>query len=529
MPQTNGFKSAAEELIRVSRALKTLNECNRALVNLSEETELLQQVCRTIVETGGYRLAWVGLVSENGKKAVRPVAQAGYEAGYLETVRITWGDDENGGGPTGTAIRTGRPCVLQNVQKDPHYEPWREQAIRRGCGSSIALPLKIGTWVFGALNVYAAEFDAFDEAEVKLLSELSANISFGIKALREKSRVERLESQLRESEEKYDLLADNSKEGIYLSDSVGLEYVNRAFEAITGYTAAETNGPGFDLLSLLLPEDRALIRERLERETLGLRILPSAEFRIRTKSGQIKHIENNTVLLPSPPQRILGILRDVTDRKMTEGQLKQMMAMMRHTLDAVILAIGRTVELRDPYTAGHQRRVADLSRAIAREIGLPQDKIDGLGMASLIHDLGKISVPAEILSKPGRLSEMEYTLIKSHPQFGFDILGTIDFPWPVAQIVLQHHERMNGSGYPSGLDDGSILIEARILGLADVVEAMISHRPYRPALGLEDALGEISKNRGTLYDGQAVEACQRLFLEDRFHFQSEAVHAEASS
>jgi PAS domain S-box-containing protein len=341
--------------------------------------------------------------------------------------------------------------------------------------------------------------------------------------------LEHVENQLRESEEKYDLLADNSKEGIYLIDSLGLDYVNRAFEAITGYSASEANGPGFDLLSLLLPEDRALIRERRERETFGLQILPSAEFRIRTKSGQVKHIENNTVLLPSPPQRILGILRDVTDRKLTEGELKKMMAMMRHTLDAVILAIGRTVELRDPYTAGHQRRVADLSRAIAQEVGLPQDKIDGLGMASLIHDLGKISVPAEILSKPGRLSEMEYNMIKSHPQFGYNILESIEFPWPVARIVLQHHERMNGSGYPAGLDDGSILLEARILGLADVVEAMISHRPYRPARSLGEALAEISKNRGTLYDGQAVEACRRLFLEERFHFQGEVISAEAAS
>jgi len=150
-------------------------------------------------------------------------------------------------------------------------------------------------------------------------------------------------------------------------------------------------------------------------------------------------------------------------------------------------------------------------------------------MASLIHDLGKISVPAEILSKPGRLSEMEYNMIKSHPQFGYNILESIEFPWPVARIVLQHHERMNGSGYPAGLDDGSILLEARILGLADVVEAMISHRPYRPARSLGEALTEISKNRGTLYDGQAVEACRRLFLEERFHFQGEVISAEAAS
>ncbi len=172
-----------------------------------------------------------------------------------------------------------------------------------------------------------------------------------------------------------------------------------------------------------------------------------------------------------------------------------------------------TVETRDPYTAGHQRRVADLARAIATEMNLPADQIDGIRMAAAIHDLGKISVPAEILSKPTKLTNIEFGLIKTHSQSGYDILKDIDFPWPIARMVLEHHERMNGSGYPNGLTGDNILMESRILAVADVVESMASHRPYRPSLGIEAALEEIEKNKGTLYDNAVADACLRLFRE----------------
>jgi HD-GYP domain-containing protein (c-di-GMP phosphodiesterase class II) len=185
-------------------------------------------------------------------------------------------------------------------------------------------------------------------------------------------------------------------------------------------------------------------------------------------------------------------------------------------LVATIHAIVVTVEVRDPYTAGHQSRVADLARSIATEMNLPVDMIDGIRMAATIHDLGKISIPAEILSKPTKLTNIEFSFIKTHSQSGYDILNDIDFPWPVARTVLEHHERMNGSGYPNGLTGDNILLESRILAVADVVEAMASHRPYRPSLGIEAALEEIKKNKGTLYDNTVADACLRLFREKSF-------------
>lgn len=200
------------------------------------------------------------------------------------------------------------------------------------------------------------------------------------------------------------------------------------------------------------------------------------------------------------------------------AELQESMEKLRKALEGSVRSIALTVEMRDPYTAGHQLRVADLASAIAKEMELSEDQVEGLRMASMIHDIGKISIPAEILSKPGPITDIEFDLIKAHAQTGYDILKTIEFPWPIDRIVLQHHERTNGSGYPLGLSSEDIILEARILGVADVVEAMASHRPYRPALGIDKALEEISKNKGVLYDPVVVEACLRLFEEKGFDF-----------
>lgn len=189
---------------------------------------------------------------------------------------------------------------------------------------------------------------------------------------------------------------------------------------------------------------------------------------------------------------------------------------LRNSLMDFITAIGATIEMRDPYTAGHQRRVASLAVAIGNELLLSRDEIEGLRLASVVHDIGKIRVPAEILSKPGKLSDIEFSLIKQHVENGYEILKAIDFPWPIAQIVLQHHERLDGTGYPYGLKAESILLEARILAVADVVEAMMSHRPYRAALGIEVALQEIELNSGKSFDAHIVSACLKLFRESDY-------------
>lgn len=188
---------------------------------------------------------------------------------------------------------------------------------------------------------------------------------------------------------------------------------------------------------------------------------------------------------------------------------------VRRSLQGIINVVSMIIEARDPYTAGHQKAVTEIAGAVAHRMGLPEERIEGIRLAATVHDLGKISIPAEILAKPTRLSEIEMGIIRLHPQSGYEILKLVDFPWPIAQIVLQHHERIDGSGYPQGLTAADILLEAKIIGVADVVEAMCSHRPYRPALGIDKALQEILQNKGVLYDPHVVDACLQYFAEKR--------------
>jgi len=211
---------------------------------------------------------------------------------------------------------------------------------------------------------------------------------------------------------------------------------------------------------------------------------------------------------------IYGVLvyrRDVTEQRESARELKESYDNLQKAFIGAVDALAATAEKRDPYTAGHQKRVSQLATAIAEEMNLPNAQVGGIKVAALIHDIGKIGVPSNILSKPGRLSGVEYSIVRTHPEIAYDILRTIDFPWPIAIMVLQHHERINGSGYPHGIPGDRMMLEARIIAVADVVEAMASHRPYRPSLGIKAALAEVEENKGKLYDADVVDACLRIF------------------
>ena len=243
-----------------------------------------------------------------------------------------------------------------------------------------------------------------------------------------------------------------------------------------------------------------VLKEIIEAHKKGTLITPKEPLR----EEEIYLAEYNKRLIKKLEKKVL-------DLEKSEKRLQK-------TMEDTIYTIGKIAETRDPYTSGHQKNVSQIATFIAHEMKLPQNKIEGIRIASLVHDIGKISLPAEILNKPTKLSEIEYSLIKDHSQTGYDILKSIEFPWPIAKIVLQHHERLNGSGYPQGLKGEDILLEAKIIGVADVVEAMSSHRPYRPALGVDKALEEISQNRDILYDPEVVDTCIRLFKEKEFKF-----------
>ncbi len=313
----------------------------------------------------------------------------------------------------------------------------------------------------------------------------------------------------KQMEEKYRNIFENAQEGIYQSTPEGkFILANQSMARILGYDSPE------DLISSINDiarqvyvdyEDRVKFIKTMEDQN----VTKNNEVRFYKKDGSIIWVSRTMHSVRNEKGQVLyyeGIVEDITEKKDSVERL-------RDALGGTVRAIASLVETRDPYTAGHQRQVADLARAIAAELGLSRDRIEGLRVAAIIHDIGKVSVPAEILSKPSKLTKIEFDLIKTHAQAGFDILKDIDFPWPVARIVLEHHERMNGSGYPRHLKGDDILIESRILSVADVVEAMGSHRPYRPALGIEPALEEIEHNKGILYDSAVSDACLKLFRE----------------
>jgi PAS domain S-box-containing protein/putative nucleotidyltransferase with HDIG domain len=324
------------------------------------------------------------------------------------------------------------------------------------------------------------------------------------------------EEALRRSEEKYRLLVDNANDGVFIAQEGRIKFPNPKVMQILGYTASEL--AGIHYLDLVHPDDRIIVHQaREKRATLG-ETASVFSIRIMTRAGRELWVQISSVpIFWDERPATLNFVRDITDQRIKENELTQTVEKLRKVTGATVQAMAQTVEVRDPYTAGHQKRVSNIARAIATEMALSADRVEGIRMAGNIHDIGKISVPAEILSKPGTLTDIQFALIKAHPKTGYEILRGIEFPYDIARIVLQHHERIDGSGYPHGLCGDDILLEARIVAVADVVEAMSSHRPYRPALGIEKAFDEISAKKGKAYDPLVVEAFEKAL--ERGHLE----------
>jgi HD-GYP domain-containing protein (c-di-GMP phosphodiesterase class II) len=287
---------------------------------------------------------------------------------------------------------------------------------------------------------------------------------------------------------------------------------------VTGYRSTSTSSDQAvsNFSDNLLYLQKPFYRQEIVQFSTALSIKWKAERQLMNLHSELESlVETRTAELLESNKLLKS---EIENRKQIQLELEQSFANLKKVTDATIQAIALIVEKRDPYTSGHQRRVAELTRALAETIGLSEDQIEGAYVAASIHDIGKISLPAEILSKPIQLSEIEISLIQAHAQAGYDILKGLDFPWPIADIIIQHHERMDGSGYPRGLSGDRISIEARIIGVADVVETMSSHRPYRPSMGIEKALEEITLNSGTLYDSRVVDACLNIFNGKGFLF-----------
>ncbi|MDP2809743.1 MAG: response regulator [Rhodocyclaceae bacterium] len=379
-------RSRTVELERVNRALRVISACNVALAHARTEEDLFQSVCRHIVETGSYRLAFVSYPGEGADDPPVPFAYFGDEIAYQCHAELDHDPEHRRHCLVFAALRTGQTQGCNNIRERLECGHLRDAGVE----AILALPMRYNHDIHGVLTIFSPVPDAFGAAEIDLMEELAGDLAYGITTLR---------------------------------------------------TRAERNRSAADL---------------------------------------------------------------------------------RQALEQTITAIALVLEKRDPYTAGHQQRVAGIASAIAVEMGLTPQQIEGLHFGALIHDLGKVYVPSEILNRPGKLTDLEFGIIKAHAQVGYDVLKDITFPWPAAQMAHQHHERMDGSGYPLGLKGDGIILEARILAVADVVEAMSSHRPYRPALGIEAALDEIERGKGSRYDPTVVEACIRAVKNNGMKLPSSA-------
>ncbi len=374
---------------RLNRALRMLRSVSAVLVRAKREDELLDEVCRVLVQDGRYDAAAIAFIAPEPLRYLQIVAKAGEDRGYFAQHNPVWEEagEQNSVdcGRISAAIRGKRPWSVSELSATMDGPQCVRDLGALGFTSLVILPLTDGERAFGTLALLSRQTNILDEEEAALVRQAADDLAYGIGALRNDIR-----------------------------------------------------------------------RTEAEREAL-------------------RNLER-----------------------------------LSTSMESAIEAIALTVEKRDPYTAGHQRKVAELAAAIGREMGLSSEQIHGLRLGAIIHDIGKIYIPAEILNRPGKLSEHEFALVKTHAQVGYDIIKNVDFAWPVALMVRHHHERLDGSGYPDGLKGEDIVLEARILAVADVVEAITAHRPYRAALGMEAGVHALLKGRGTIFDARAVDACLRV-------------------
>ncbi|MHB9133700.1 MAG: HD domain-containing phosphohydrolase [Armatimonadota bacterium] len=506
-------KYVDEELRWLKRTNAMLIEAKRAIARATEEPALLQDVCRAIVETGGYRLAWVGFPTEDTGKTLTPVAWAGPGEGYLESATFSWAGNSPNIAPPGLAMREGKIIVKRNLLlAQPKSEPWLVETLNRGCGSIIALPLSTHWQPLGVLVIYTESGKGFPPREVESLTELADNLMYGIESLRVRVKREQAEGGLLAAAQQWRATFDAISDPLFVVDADGC--------VVRGNNAA---------VKLFGKSHDEIVNLRCNELIHGIDNCPEKCLLRHVKN--LRHTESEALAIGDRWFRVtidplfdergafqgaIHLMDDITDYRRTEEELQQNYERLESVLDNTIAAIAKIVEMRDPYTAGHERRVSQLSCAIGRVMGLPERQVEGLRVGGMLHDIGKLYVPSEMLSKPTMLSEIEYDLIRNHANAGHEILKTVNFPWPVAEMAYQHHERLDGSGYPNGISGEKILLEARIIAVADVVESMASHRPYRPARGIDSALEEISTKSGALYDPAVVEACLEVFKDRTF-------------
>jgi len=503
-------------ILRLTNLYAALSECNSAVIHCKSEDELYKRLCEIVVDLCGVAMAWVGQTNPSGQ--IIPVASHGCHLEYLDNITVTIDASEpHGRGPTVIAARENHSIWINDFRNSTITTPWQHCASPYGWISSAALPIRRNGKLVSVLSLYSKQTGGWENEQTRNQFEKMVS-TIGLALEKFASAEEALSSQatLLESEQRFRTMVEQSIAGTFIIQNDAFIYVNPRLEQILGYPVGD-GLVGQSPLSIVADKDRNMAAQQLRRLIDGDGQNTQCTFTAIRRDGSHTEVGVNMAKAQFQQQpALIGLMQDISDRKVAEEQISRYAKQLEHSFMQMVTLATTLSEMRDAYTAGHEKRVALIAVAIGREMGLDAGRLEGLEVGGHLHDVGKVSIPSEYLSKPGRLSPIEYEVIKFHAQAGYDVLKNIDFPWPVAQIAHQHHERLDGSGYPQGLKGDQIILEARIVAVADVVESMGSHRPYRAALGIDKALAEIERGSGSLYDPEVAAVCLRLFREKQY-------------
>lgn len=492
-----------------NRELCAINKLLQTTVTCETEKEIVEEFVTVAEDLTGSAMGFVAEVNAAGaldSLTVSPRGRAACSALPSEADGII--RDLPVRGFWGRVLKEGKPIIVNDPASDPDRVgvPAWHAPVR----SFLGVPLRRHGRVCG-LVCLANKEGGYRPEDGRCIDRLS-------RVFVEVFDRKREQREARERDSLHRVLFQNVSDVVLLyGHDLRVLDVSPSVKELTGLDPSEVIGRTISDFGFLAPTciDRAVADAG--RAVLGDNGKTEAyEIILNGDQPRTLEVRNKTVVENGRPVGAVAVIRDITEHVAMARDLEASLAKLRATMNGVVQAMSLAVESRDPYTAGHQRRVSDLARAIATTMGLPVEQIDAIRIAGIVHDIGKLSVPAEILAMPRKLTPTEFGLIQTHPEAGFEILKGIDFPWPIARIVLQHHERIDGTGYPYGTAGDAILVEARILAVADVVEAMASHRPYRPSLGIEKALETIREESGAKLDPAVVDACTRLFEQDGF-------------